>query len=106
VARPDSSTPLAWRRSPEWYDHGNPEPSWGPIGSLLQQRDPELYERLLSQDAATFALERQRLRVTDSVTDLRDCRGCAARFAPARPNHHYCSNSCRQAAYRKRGTAA
>jgi hypothetical protein len=77
------------------------DPSWGPVGSLLKAKDPELYKHILEQHESMLALERARSEsVTQSVT--RTCPGCGVAFTPARANHRYHSQACRQASYRKR----
>jgi hypothetical protein len=74
-------------------------PTWGPIGSLLQREDPVRYEQVLRAHEAMLAQERERREsVTRTVT--RNCVGCGASFEPARANHRYCSNGCRQQGFR------
>lgn len=69
------------------------DPSWGPVGSLLQQKDPALYERVLAQHQAMVALERQR-QGGAVVLDTRQCARCHTAFVPAQSNHRFCSIGC------------
>lgn len=93
---------------------GMEDPSWGPVGSLLQQRDPVEYERVLRQHVEMVAAERQRARGNASETndasgetnETRVCLRCTVTFQPLRTNHRYCTNACRLAAFRERKAVA
>jgi hypothetical protein len=84
------------------------DPSWGPAGSLLKSKDPQLYDNVLAQHESMVALERSR-KVSEAQADAepdanrtRNCPQCGVAFHPARANHRYCTDVCRKASFRSR----
>jgi protein-arginine kinase activator protein McsA len=87
------------------------DPSWGPVGSLLQRKDPALYAHLLEQHESMVALERARKAgaAQAALPDgnrTADCPQCGVTFTPQRANQRFCSEKCRKTAFNQRHSAA
>lgn len=82
------------------------EPSWGPVGSLLKKKDPELYQHILAQHESMVALERSR-KAADAQAETdpdanrtRNCPQCGVTFSPSRSSQRFCTEKCRKQSFR------
>ena len=87
------------------------DPSWGPVGSLLQREDPALYAHLLEQHESMVALERARKAgaaqaALPDANRTADCPQCGVTFTPTRGSQRYCTEKCRKASFRAKHAAA
>ena len=81
------------------------DPSYGPVGSLLQKEDPAEYARVFPQHESMVALERARKAGAAQATlpdgnRTADCPQCGVTFTPGRANQRFCTEKCRKAHYR------
>jgi hypothetical protein len=86
------------------------DPSWGPVGSLLKSKDPDLYAHILVQHESMVALERSR-KAANAEAQLpdgnrtADCPQCGVTFSPSRGNQRFCTEKCRKQSFRTRNAA-
>jgi hypothetical protein len=106
--RPDASRTA--RETP--WTGADVDPSWGPVGSLLQKKDPTLYAHILEQHESMIALERARkasaaqAAMAPDGTRTADCAQCGVTFKPNRANQRFCTEKCRKTSFRTRTSAA
>jgi hypothetical protein len=103
------------QRNVEWTG-ADCDPSWGPVGSLLKEKDPTQYAHILPQHESMLALERSR-KLADAQSDAeaetdethgetRICPQCQVAFQPRFNRHRFCTSRCRLQWFRARKPAA
>jgi hypothetical protein len=81
------------------------DPSWGPVGSLLKEKDPAEYAHVLEQHESMVMIERARKAgaAQAALPDgnrTADCPQCGVTFTPGRANQRFCTEKCRKGHYR------